>query len=86
MKSRPALGSGSALSGRRERTDRNVISVRIEPRDERACPLKRPVEIIDTEEQQEGRSFEVRKTASEEAIYLRWCGIDLLNSHGLIGR
>ena len=59
------------LSGRRERTDRNVISVRIpkrellslrvrihvwllfEPRDERACPLKRQVEIIDTEEQQE---------------------------------
>src|SRR5258708_149018 len=60
----------SALSGRRERTDRNVISVRIperellglsvrihvwllfEPSDERACPLKRQVEIIDTEEQQ----------------------------------
>jgi len=55
----------------RERTDRNVISVRIserellglsvrihvwllfEPSDERACPLKRQVEIIDTEEQQE---------------------------------
>src|ERR1035438_1462872 len=68
---RPALGSSSALSGRRERTDRNVISVRIserellclsvrihvwllfEPSDERACPLKRQVEIIDTEEQQE---------------------------------
>jgi len=60
-----------SLSGRRERTDRNVISVRIpkrellglsvriyvrlllEPGDERACPLKRQVEIIDTEEQQE---------------------------------
>jgi len=57
--------------GRRELTDRNVISVRIserellglsvrihvwllfEPSDERACPLKRLVEIIDTEEQQE---------------------------------
>src|SRR5258705_13904250 len=68
---RPALGSCSALSGRRERTDRNVISVRIserellglgvrihvwllfEPSDARACPLKRYVEIIDTEEQQE---------------------------------
>jgi len=37
-------------------------------------------------EAREGRSFEVRKTASEEAIYLRWCCIDLLNSHGLIGR
>jgi hypothetical protein len=66
-----ALGSSSALSGRRERTDRNVIpvwiserellglSVRIyvwllfEPADERACPLKCHVEIIDTEEQQE---------------------------------
>ena len=53
----------------RERTDCNVISVRIserelrrssvrievwllfEPTDERACPLKRQVEIIDTEEQ-----------------------------------
>ena len=71
MKPRPALGSCSALSGRSERTDRNVISVRIserellglsvrihvwflfEPSDERACPLKRQVEIIDTEEQQE---------------------------------
>src|SRR5216683_5825194 len=71
MNPRPALGSCSALSGRRERTDRNVISVRIserellglsarihvwllfEPSDERACPLKRQVEIIDTEEQQE---------------------------------
>jgi hypothetical protein len=60
-----------SLSGRRERADRNVISVRIserellglrvrihvrllfEPRDERARPLKRQVEIIDTEEQQE---------------------------------
>jgi hypothetical protein len=60
-----------SLSGRRERTDRNVISIRIserellglrvrihvrllfEPRDERARPLKRQVEIIDTEEQQE---------------------------------
>src|ERR1700746_2512901 len=70
-KLRLALGSCSALSGRRERTDRNVISVRIserellglsvrihvwlvfEPSDERACPLKRQVEIIDTEEQQE---------------------------------
>src|ERR1700730_2377498 len=67
----PALGSCSALSGRRERTNRNVISVGIserellglsvrihvwllfEPSDERACPLKRQVEIIDTEEQQE---------------------------------
>jgi len=53
----------------RERTDRNVISVRISERkllrlsvrievgllfeatDERACPLERQVEIIDTEEQ-----------------------------------
>ena len=69
--SRLALGSCSALSVCRERTDRNVISVRIserellglsvrihvrllfEPSDERACPLKRQVEIIDTEEQQE---------------------------------
>src|SRR5256885_2354703 len=68
---RPALGSCSALSGGREGTDRNVISVRIserellglsvrihvwllfEPSDQRACPLKREVEIIDTEEQQE---------------------------------
>ena len=59
------------ISACRERTDRNVISVRIserellglsvrihvwllfEPSDERACPLKRQVEIIDTEEQQE---------------------------------
>jgi hypothetical protein len=66
-----ALGSCSALSGRRGRADRNVISVRIserellglsvrihvwflfEPSNERACPLKRQVEIIDTEEQQE---------------------------------
>ena len=71
MKPRPALGSCSALSGRRERTDRNAISVRIserellslsiriyvwllfEPSDERACPLKRQVEIIYPEEQQE---------------------------------
>src|SRR5467141_4166368 len=71
LKPWPALGSCSALSGRRERTDRNVISVRIperellglsvrihvwllfEPSDERACPLKRQVEIINTEEQQE---------------------------------
>jgi hypothetical protein len=71
MKPRPAPGSCSALSGSRERIDRNVISVRIserellglsvrihmwllfEPSDERACPLKRQVEIIDTEEQQE---------------------------------
>src|SRR5438445_11329437 len=70
-KPRPALGSCSALSGRRERTDRNVIPVRIserellglsvrihvwllfEPGDERACRLKRQVEISDTEEQQE---------------------------------
>src|SRR5262249_58070187 len=55
----------------RERTDRNVISVRISERelprssvrievwllfettDERACPLKRQIEIIDTEEQKE---------------------------------
>jgi len=61
----------SAVSGRRERTDRNVISVQISERellglsvridvwllfelsDERACPLKRQVEIIDAEEQQE---------------------------------
>src|SRR5215469_13492294 len=67
----PSLGSWDAFLGRRERTDRNVISVRIserkllglsarihvwllfEPNDERACPLKRQVEIIDTEEQQE---------------------------------
>ena len=71
MKPRPALGSCGALSRRRERTDRNVISVRIserellglrvrihvwllfEPSDQRACPLQREVEIIDTEEQQE---------------------------------
>src|SRR4029077_18173366 len=71
MKPRPAIVGCSAWSGRRERTDRNVISVRIserellglsvrihvwflfEPSDERACPLKRQVEIIDTEEQQE---------------------------------
>ena len=71
MKPRPALGSCSALSGRRERTDRNVISVRISEREllglrvrihvwllfeasgESACPLKRLVEVIDTEEQQE---------------------------------
>ena len=71
MKPGLALGSCSALSGRKERTDRNAISVRIserellglsvrihvrllfEPGDERACPLKRQVEIIDTEEQQE---------------------------------
>src|SRR5260370_41897537 len=33
MKPRPALGSCSALSGRRERTDRNVISVRISERE-----------------------------------------------------
>jgi hypothetical protein len=64
-------GQGSALSGRRERTDRNVVSVRIPERelpglrarihvwlffeqsDERACPLQRRVEIIDTEEQEE---------------------------------
>src|SRR5262249_21388400 len=57
------------ILGPRERTDRNVISVRIserellrssvriavwllfEPTDEIACPLKRQVEIIDTEEQ-----------------------------------
>ena len=70
---RAVLGSDprSALSGHRERTDRNVISVRIserellglsvrihvwllfEPSDERACPLKRQVEIIDTEKQEE---------------------------------
>jgi hypothetical protein len=59
------------ISACRQRTDRNVISIRIserellrssvrievwflfEPTDERACPLKRQVEIIDTEEQQE---------------------------------
>ena len=69
MKPGLALGGCSALSGRRERTDRNVISVRIserellglsvrihvwplfEPSDERSCPLKREVEIIDKEEQ-----------------------------------
>jgi hypothetical protein len=33
LKPRPALGSFSALSGRRERTDRNVISVRISERE-----------------------------------------------------
>ena len=33
MKPRPALGNCSALSGRRERTDRNVISVRISERE-----------------------------------------------------
>jgi hypothetical protein len=64
-------GSCDAFLARRERTNRDVISVRIserellrssvrievwflfEPTDERACPLKRQVEIIDTEEQQE---------------------------------
>ncbi len=62
--------TSASLSGCGERTDRNVISVRIserellglrvrihvwllvEPSDERARPLKRQVEIIDTEEQQ----------------------------------
>jgi len=71
MKLAPALGRCDAVLGRRERADRNVISVRIserelpglsvrihvwllfEPSDEGACPLKRQVEIIDTEEQQE---------------------------------
>src|SRR6516165_9505493 len=71
MKLAPALGRCDAVLGRRERADRNVISVRIserelpglsvrihvgllfEPSDESACPLKRQVEIIDTEEQQE---------------------------------
>ena len=71
MKPGLALGSCSALSGRKKRTDRNAISVRISERellglsvrihvwllfeqsDERACPLKRQVEIIDKEEQQE---------------------------------
>ena len=71
VKLRPALGSCQAFLGRRERTDRNAISVRIserellglsvriyvwflvEPSDERACPLKREVEVVDTEEQQE---------------------------------
>src|SRR5256885_5783245 len=33
MRPRPALGSCSALSGRRERTDRNVTSVRISERE-----------------------------------------------------
>src|SRR2546430_16128034 len=33
MKPRPALGSCSALSGSRERTDRNVTSVRISERE-----------------------------------------------------
>jgi hypothetical protein len=65
------FGSCDAFLARRERTNRDVISVRIserellrssvrievwflfEPTDERACPLKRQVEIIDTEEQQE---------------------------------
>ena len=68
---RPASAGRDALLTRRERTDRNVISVwiskrellrsgvRIEVRllfeltDERACTLKRQVEIIDTEKQQE---------------------------------
>jgi hypothetical protein len=71
MNFRPALGSFDAFLGRRERTDRNVISVPIserellglsvrihvwflfEPSDERACPSKHQVEVIDTEEQQE---------------------------------
>jgi len=61
----------SALLGRRERADRDVVSVWIserellglcvrihvgllfEPSDESSCPLKRQVEIIDTEEQEE---------------------------------
>ena len=67
---RPASAAAMLISACRQRTDRNVISVRIserellrssvqievwflfEPTDERACPLKREVEIIDTEEQQ----------------------------------
>jgi hypothetical protein len=66
----PLLVLALALSGRRERTDRNVISVRISEREllglsvrihvwllfepsESACPLKRQVEIIDSEEQKE---------------------------------
>src|SRR5260370_14506466 len=71
MKPRPPLGSCSALSGRRARTDRNLVSVRIserellglsvrihvlllfEPTDARACPLTRPVDIINTAEIQE---------------------------------
>ena len=71
MKLRAPVGNRDAFLGRRERTDRNVISVRIserelfgfsvriyvwvffEPRDERACPLKRQIEVIDTEEQKE---------------------------------
>jgi hypothetical protein len=65
------IGLLSPFLAPRERTNRDVISVRIserellrssvrievwfliEPTDERACPLKREVEIIDTEEQQE---------------------------------
>ena len=64
-------GQCNGLSGRIERTDRNVISIQIserellvlsvrihvwllfEPSDERACPLKREVKIVETEEQQE---------------------------------
>jgi hypothetical protein len=66
-----SLGTAMLISACRQRTDRDVISVRIserklrrlsvrvevcflfEPADERACPLKCQVEIIDTEEQQE---------------------------------
>ena len=68
---RPASAAAMLISACRQRTDRNVISVRISERellrssvrievwllfestDERACPLKRQVEIIDTKEQQE---------------------------------
>jgi hypothetical protein len=63
-----SFGGCDVFLARRERTNRDVISVRIserellrsgvrievwflfEPTDERACPLKRQVEIIDTEE------------------------------------
>jgi hypothetical protein len=40
MKPRPALGSCSASSGRRERTDRNVISVRISERELRSLSVR----------------------------------------------
>ena len=71
MNLRPSPVRCGALAGRTERTDRDVISVRIskrellglgvrihvwllfEPTNERACPLKRQFEIIDTEEQEE---------------------------------
>ena len=68
---RAASAAAMLISACRQRTDRNVISIRIperelvrssvrvevrflfEPADERACPSKCQIEIIDPEEQQE---------------------------------